>query len=1253
MKKRTVSTRNIWNLSPSRTMRSSVLLLLLSFALACGGPGSNLPHELSIDDLRARAAARPDSPSALFDLAAGELLRPDGDSAERAGPAIAAARRLRDGAPLALLAGLEAQSHGRPGDARAHYADALRLAAAIPEVERSTVGAQQAFAAAEVAAASLEDLGDHVDTAFWSETIADLAPRLPASVAHIVRRLLQERAYRRGELAEVNEQAAAAGCVTEWRVAGPFGPRVLLGFDEEHPAAGNGPLADEYDLGPRRGVRPTRTVHGHGCTIHLGNGPVMDGGTTYALATIEAPAGPSLLRLETPNAVAVSVDGEEVARLDHRNQPLRRVTYYRLDLSPGRHELRVKVTTRHPNPVLVLALSPGDLAVELDADIENASLFERFLTGALHLIRGRSVDAREAIRGLDTRAPVLATIASSVTFADPFSTPDQRRDRGREILRAAAAHDPQAYLPALQLPRLEAAEGRVAEALAQLREAATRFPQMRTFRLAIANLALSQQWFAEAQQNIEAALGDIGPDAEIHCPSVAAMLNYSRARDWTARARELTDLLIERCDARSAERFSQALSARQWDVAQAELERLSTLEPPESRARLLASLTEVQAGQGDVAALGESLVALNQLRPRFDATRLALADLQLGLGERAEALRTLTDAITAEPAATLELRRTRTFLGGADDFAGFRVDGLAKIREFESSGRTYDAPQVLVFDYMVTRVLADGSALQLVHQIYKAQSEETVDPLGQFTAPDGSNILRLRTIKADGTVLEPDMIAGMGDTITLPNVQVGDYVEQEYVRLLSPPIGLPTGMLGSRFYFASFEIPFHHSEMVTVLPAEMPIAYDPRGVEPPEPVETVENGLRVVRWAVHQRDPVVQEPGSVNAREYLPSVNWGVNAAWGPFLEGLQDLLADRDVRDPAAERLAIAIAGEGSARERAERLYHWVLQNIENGGNVFGVAPVMIADRSGQRARVLHYLYGLAGIRSELLMVRSFAQDQTVSEVADESTYANLLVRVEIDGEVVHLQTGARGAPFGYIAPAYRGQDGMVLLPRRGPERITLPEVDPHVDERHIEIWIDVQDDGAARVEVVETFNGHEAIGIRASLEGIPDAVLEQQLQQGYVASVLPGGQLVELRLSGKDDPTEPVIMRYVVDVPQLAREQEGRRFLPGLFPALIGRRYAAMGARTTTMISAPPMIRRVVVHVRGAQAELPTDVVLAGPEGLSYRTSASAAAGELTLTRELEFPTRRVTPAEYRDYAIFCRSVDEAEVREIELSR
>src|SRR5690606_25717467 len=123
---------------------------------------------------------------------------------------------------------------------------------------------------------------------------------------------------------------------------------------------------------------------------------------------------------------------------------------------------------------------------------------------------------------------------------------------------------------------------------------------------------------------------------------------------------------------------------------------------------------------------------------------------------------------------------------------------------------------------------------------------------------------------------------------------------------------------------------------------------DPRG-EAPETEMRVEGDVRIYHWGVSESRPLVQEPGSVPSREFFPSIAWGHGASWAMYVESLRDVLADRDPRDPAAERVVQRILGSEAERatleQRARRIYRWVLENIDDDANAaFGIAPAMLA---------------------------------------------------------------------------------------------------------------------------------------------------------------------------------------------------------------------------------------------------------------------------------------------------------------------
>ncbi|MBX3246939.1 MAG: hypothetical protein KF901_07145 [Myxococcales bacterium] len=1220
-------------------------LALVTLALAgCPRGGETTPAELTIEDLRRRAAARPSDPDAAWALAVGESLRHDGDPS-RASAAIERTIALAPDDPRPrLLGGLVAHAHGDFATALTRFVETLEL---------------RDPATAELAASGVEELIE-LAPSFREAAEARLSAvlaSLPPAAQHTTADVLVELAYRDGDVARAAEIARSVGCATEWRVIGPFGPRELLGFDRTFPAQARGPLEERYDLGPGRGPQPTRRHEGRGCGVHLGGGAIGGGGTTYAETFVDvAEGGAHVLRLETPNAVEIRIDGERVIRLDHRRDPLRRVTFHPVELSAGRHEIEVKLATRHPNPVLGVTLVPGthDLAIPRGDDP-----WSTYVAASLHLARGAVVHARERLRvaGPASRegAALVRVLQSVVALGDPAVTPDMRRDRARAFLRAARAKDPLAWFPVLQLARLEAAEGRDQEAIEALRDGNARWPRALPFKLTLLELMLGRGWEDQADALVAEA-EEVAPGA---CAPIRARLALAQRRDRIDLVDPAIDALVA-CDARSGERYQSLIAARRFAEARSELERLRALEPEQSRSRFLPSQLDLAEASRDEQGVLQTLAAMRESSPRSPTPRLSLADRALATGDRSQALRVLEEAIAEQPADMAELRRIRTALGGEFELAGYRVDGAEAIAAYRQAQLGYEQPQVLVFDYSAIRVFEDFSSMALVHQIYEVRSDEAVDEQGEFAPPTGSYLLGLHTIKPDGRRLEPELIEGK-DTISLPTLAIGDLVEMEYVRVLDPPAGLPSGVLGDRFYFASFELPFFRSEQVLLVPSGMEPSIDPRGPAPETRRRAGPGGTTEYRWRVDRGAPLVMEPSAVAAREYLPSVNWAVNATWSSFVEGLRDVLADRDVIDPAAARLARRIAGRGEDRAKAERLYDWLLKETENNEDVFGEAAPMIADRTGNRVRMLHYLLGLVGVESKLAIVRGFGGDQTRSEVADEETYTHLVLMLGEGEAATFLQPTARGVPFGYVNPALRGMDALVLTGgtgAEGPVRIQLPSSPAGddalvADHRRIEINARVARDGSAEVEVVETFRGVEAIAWRNDLEGVPAAVLEQRFEEAYLGRLLSGARLESLRISGRESTSEPFVLRYRARVPALARRQGGALVLPGLFPTVLAPRFARLDARTTTQVVGPPIHLDVVLRLTtedGAPSARLAPITRAfGAARLTVE--AREEGGQLVVERSLDIPMMRVAPGDYADFAAFCRAVDEAEQREIPL--
>jgi len=1224
-----------------------VVSLGLLFALACGGHQTpDTAHGPTMDELRSRAAAHPQDTAAWRELMLAELYANGGD-ADRAHDAIEHARQLSPGDPgLLFTAARERDQHGEPLDATGLLLDTLDAAAASNDPEAPLV--------AEVAIADLAGLDMQVPG--YVGLVQPRLEQLLAHPGHIGREASQRVAYlamglarRRADVATIRSLAEGMGCVRQFRVAGPFGPRALLGFDRRDAALTVGELADEYDLGPGAGVRPSFDADTNGCAVHIGSRRTPGPGTTYAHGTFHADqAGEYLIRLDTPNSVELYVDDVDhpVARNDRRRVLGSRVTYHRRQLAAGDHHLIVKVTTRHPNPVLELSIAPASTG---DVLPEPHDAFSRWLVARALLNRGDPIGAREMLlpAGYDSAAVLMTR--SLIVLNDPLTPQDQARDAARRMLRRAKRLDAHAWFPAYRLAALDAADGRDQDAIHTLRTDAETWPKVLDFPSELVRLLSHRSWDADADHWIERAR-QLVPDS---CGPLAWELDSARARDQTQEINSLLDAYMS-CDASSDARYQRLLLTRQDAQARQELERLMSLDAPTDTERYLRTRAALAARADDATGEQALLAQIAEQEPRSESVVLQQADYLLAGGHRDAALDHVDQALAREPAAMSDLHRMRRALG-RDAMGPWRMDGARMLADFEASGHHYEGNEVLVFDYMATRVFDDLSALKIVHQIYKVQTQEGVDAHAEFGVPDGAYILTLHTIKADGTRVEPDLIEGKA-TITMPQLTPGDYVEYEWIQPVDPPSGLPNGILGDRFTFGSFEVPFERSEMTVVLPESMHLVVDPRG-HAPETQEQVENHLRVYHWGVTESLPLPVEPGAVAQREYLPSINWGVAATWDKFIDGLCDVLADRDPVDPEALRLAHRVLrghADATAMEKARLLYEWTLENVESSQDVFGTAPLMLADRSGNRARVLNYLYGLLGIPSQLVLSRSYAGDQTRSEVADEDTYGNLLVQVGEGDSAVYLSPAQKGTPFGWVSPLLRGQDAFVLAV--GAPHITVPEGPPDPDTRTVAVAAQLASNGSAQVEVTETFKGMGAISWRNQLEGIPEALLDQRFEQGYASRVVAGATLVSLEITGREDTSQPLVLHYRLEVPTFGHREGAYWVLPEIFPEGFADSFARLDHRTTPALMPVPLVASLnftlTVPDGATPPPAPTPVELNFPGGSQFSTHATVQGNTLTLERRVRLPRMRISSEQYPAFASFCRSADQAEERDLSVS-
>lgn len=1229
----------------TRALALASILSSLSLLAGCGGAqhGSGGGALAEIERVRAEAAAHPDDAALQRRLAEWELLG-DGGDVERAEAAIAHASELApNDVGLAYLRAVLAEQHGQ--------ADAA-LEAFLAVVSGATTSEDPlAPIYAESALAYLHDL--RIDAPRFVERarpVLEAAFAAPGHVGMPVRRQLYlwlaGLALERADVAEEHRLDAVLGAPTSVRVAGPFGITVLAGFDEELPAEGAGPLADRYDLGPGRGTIPTRTVEAEHAVLSLvhdappeARGP----GTRVVEGTLHAAAsGRHVLVLGVSGSVQVRIDGQVVARIDRREHWYGANLYLPLDLTAGDHELELKVASRVSSPSLVWLLDHAEGAyspeagVNLEPDPEGPLAL--FATADVMSDRGDTVGVRELLRtraSADASAALLS-LAARVAASDPFVPETRRADDERRLVALATARDPNAYWAASQAASLETGD---VESLAAQRAVAERFSHMASVQLGLAATLASAGYVADADAAIERASA-LRPDA---C-AVASARNASLASRGRIDQMEPLVAQLVACDAGSSARFDLLVGRRDWAGARTELARLAPLLDQDAQRSLALRIARASGDRAEE----DRLVAEMEADAQPGETVVRQADRSYAAGRRAEALATVEAEAARVPRRASDLRSLEFALSGHDVMDAWRVDGLDVVRRFEASGRSYEGhAAVLVFDYMVTRVFDDGSALDLVHQIYRLQTAEGVERFGSLDL--SGRVLTVRAIGPGGVTREPDAIESSTD---MPPLEIGDYVEYEFVREHGPSWG--DAYQSDGWVFQNFTSPFDHSEMVFVAPVGMPLTFDVRGPVPP-PTTHDEDGLRSTRFVMEQSQPLVAEPHWVALPPVLPSLRAVARVSWDRMYGGVYDGLLGLDVHDPAAVRLLeedVFEHAEGlSDREKARRIYRWVMDNVEAADNSFyQSAPLMVAARRGSRLRVIRYLLSLAGIDARVIYARELASSPPIDDAPDSSVYASSLLAVMLDEGPLYLATIGRGVAYDYLPPTLRGQDAIVVEP--GLRHVTLPTSQGTPARQRIEGTVEIAENGVARVTVTLSFEGAAGAELRTGIEQIAPAERASVLAERFVPSVVPGASAdpSAVTVQGLDDWDAPLAIAFVAETAGLVRPaRDGFHIVP-LFASGLEPAFARLEARTTTELVGE-VDTQVTLSIRGPGVlHAPEPAELHGPLGASATLGvARGQDGAITLTRHVRLPIGLVPVATYPAFAEFCRGTTQLDQRTV----
>ena len=841
----------------------------------------------------------------------------------------------------------------------------------------------------------------------------------------------------------------------------------------------------------------------------------------------------------------------------------------------------------------------------------------------------------------------------------------------------------------------EADKSGVPEAARKMSGLVERFAEVPDFSKSLAAMYADLGWRAERARTLKAAAARFPDDLDL----LPDLLNLHEDEGDLKKADEVA-ARIQKLDPDAEIDLDRALRRRDYKAAIAELKKLG--ERRKDRRDIALRIADLLVRSGQNSETIEKLERSLEKNPADASARMALADARFAAGDAHAIRKAIVDAIQkgADPSA---LRDAAELLDGMTELAPYRIDGKKVIAEYEASGTTMPGTAARVLDYAALWVHPDGSARMLEHEVICVQSREAIQELAEQRLRGLA--LKARTIKRDGRVLEPEIVPGK-PTVTMPHLEVGDYIETEMVFTLRGDGRGGRTFEGPRWLFREEKVPYYRSEFVVVSPRSRTLDIETGG-SVPAPVVTEAGALVVRRWRVDKSPALPEEPGSAPIAEFLPNVRigWGINLE--DTIARLVDATADDTPRDPRLTRRALEIVtlsgdtteepkgdakdgdanGEGKggdakdakekkpapaardeapvdpaalaaaaakvpAEEKARRVYRWVVTNIDPARENDPRRSVM--GKSGNRTEAFLYLCRLLGIDAHHGIVRDRLAAPPLGPMSEAETFGSLAVRIQTNAGVRWMVVRDKFAPFGYLPSGLRGQPAVVLKAGAPRETTTQTGAKDGVTSSGV---AKLAEDGSATIQLTQKYEGQIAIGLRNVLESLPEAQIEETIESRLLPRSLPGALLDSLDIKNADDLDAPLTLVMKVRMPNFARVRGGaggRELVISPPFALRLSGLATLPARETPIYISESMATLSIVDLQvvlpeGARVVTELAPWKADDGGRTVRVNDRVENGRLTIARQVDIPAGRVQPEAYATFQAFAKSADTALHRDI----
>lgn len=1105
--------------------------------------------------------------------------------------------------------------------------------------------------------------------------------RAPGEVAALLRAAASGALLSRGDREAHARMLQDLGAPTVYSVAGPFSAFHTLDFDTRLSPESSGEVG-ELPAGPVGKLAWREVPFADG---YFTLGPESRSGDVYLLAVDFTAAQPGEYELRTISQMdhAATLDGATLFTRRTWALPASTVTTAAVRLEAGAHRLMLKVAREQTPGGLAVSLSRLDgTAAQLTfaparGPAPRWSGVQRFSPGRAAQASAR--DTFEALKGeagdalaayvaaseAETRdpqgaralsdahlssltAPALRVLRAELALADRAGSGRSARGGATRDYEGALEKDPGWAWAALAMAQLALDDGRHSDAidLAARARAAHQPPGPGVFMVAArAELAMGN----DARADLSAAEAEkVVPG---HCGGLSLRYDVARRRDAVLASDALLASMASCPD--GLKRKGEHLRAR-GDVEGALAAYRTLLERDDGQTQLADTVASLLASLKRFSEAQALLERMTALWPRNPQGWKQLGDLLEQAGKKAEALSAREQALLVgggDLALRRSVHRAKT---GKELLEEYAISTEEALKAYDAAPGSEDATSAFILDAAAVRVFPDGSMVDRIHIIQKALDQSGVSEVAEVNIPRGAQVLKLRTIKPDGTVLEPESIEGK-DAVSMPGVQVGDLVEYEFLEGHSPrPRSMP-GFTAPAFYFQVARQPNNWSTYTVIAPKGFGMVVDPHHVKAP-PVQ-VEGDFEVLRHDERRVPPYIPEPNAPpSPTEWLPHVIVGAGARGNDgLIAAYADAYLDRGQVTPEVARWAASASGGKKGLEQVRAIFEAANDRVQGRDQGLAVsAHATVLEGRGSRLWLLYAAYRSLGYDARVAVVRPSTVDPNPFLFPNESLLPYLAVRVALpEGQQLWLDPIVRFAPFSELPELAQDKDAW-LFPEPGKplEKVRTPRGGPRL-HKEVKLTLSLGEDGVLSGSGEETYLGFEAAQLAEALDAL-DPEQRQQALQGVLSRFFGGADLSSIELDAKRAVGAPLKLRYAFKAPRFARrEGEGAMVLGQVtYPAWLGRRYLALSERTTALF---------VDATEGSS----TKVTLTLPPGWTLQDpltqqSTTCPWGQLTrkerqqgnvVTVEEDFQLRsgRIPAPEYLRFAQFAGEVDLLQGRDL----